>query len=69
MTNRNSIEIRTKEVISQKHKPEITVELIGKFANFKKEAILKALKKGGKDVSEIYMNIVRFDKMEVVIWT
>jgi len=60
--SRNSIECNTKDIIRQGQKPEITARLIRKFANFNEEAILKALKEGGKEVSDIYANIIKFDK-------
>lgn len=60
--SRNSIESNTKEIIRQKQNHEITAKSIGRFATFKKEAIIKALKIGG-EIPDIYANIVKFDRL------
>jgi hypothetical protein len=62
-----NIEWETKIILSRKDNPEKIAEKICDFATFKKENIIKALKWGGKDMSEIYGNIILFEEKQK--WT
>lgn len=41
---------------------EKRAELIMKFASYREEDIIKALKKGGKNVSDVYRTLVNLNK-------
>lgn len=61
-----NIEYEVKSILRSGGTPEVKAELIMSFSNFNKEDIIKAVKIGGNDVSDIYGNLIRFDKKEEV---
>ena len=55
-------EWEVKEILRIGYDQEKKAELIMKFANFRKEDIFASLKKGGKNVSEIYKTLVKLNE-------
>lgn len=57
-----NIESEVKFIIRNEGSFEDKAKRIMKFTNFKEEDIIKALKLGGKNSSQIYSNLIKFDK-------
>ena len=57
-----NIEFEVKNILREGISKEQKAIKIMKIATFKRESIINALNKGGKDISEVYGNIIEFEK-------
>ncbi len=55
-------EYEVKEILGMGTSPEKRAKLIMRFTIFKEEDIIAALKKGGRDVSEIYRTLLSLNE-------